>query len=161
MSDYSNYIDENLPKEENTVNAAAPGQIITEKMLYYLQGASPWLRFVSISGFVMLGFSLIGLLIMVAGGEYFDELGMGESGSFFVFVTFLPVLAIGFFCLFFSLQFGNKIKIYLQTKDQAELENAFKNNKALWTLSGVTMIISLAIFGLAVVAGLIAAAFAF
>jgi hypothetical protein len=60
--------------------------------------------------------------------------------------------------LFFSLQFGNKIKLYFQTKDQADLEDAFKNNKSLWTLSGVVVIISLAFAALALIIGIVTAA---
>jgi hypothetical protein len=156
MSDYSN---ENFPKETTPpANTAVPESVLTEKMVFYLQGAVPWLRFVSIAGFVSLGISLISILIM-AGSDSLDELGLGSgSSSALVFITLLPFLVIGFFCLFFTLQFGNKIKMYLLTKNQADLEDAFKNNKSLWTLSGIVLIISLAFLALAIIIGIVTVA---
>jgi uncharacterized membrane protein YidH (DUF202 family) len=156
MSDYTN---ENFPKETTPPQAANtpdPG-VLTEKMVFYLQGAAPWLRFVSIAGFVSLGISVISVLIM-AGSDSLDELGLGSGSSALVLITLLPFLVIGFFCLFFTLQFGNKIKMYLQTKNQADLEDAFKNNKSLWTLSGVVLIISLAFAALAIIIAIVMAA---
>ena len=149
------------PPKEIIVTENRPDRILTEKMVYYLQGASPWLRFVSIVGFVFLGLSLLFTFVVIAGAETFDDaLGTG-SGGLFILITTLPFLLLGFFCLLFTLQFGNKIKMYLHTKDSADLEEAFKNNKSLWVLSGVVCIICLAFFVLAIFAVIVIAASGF
>jgi hypothetical protein len=110
MSDYNS---ENFPKDTNApaatppmamppmaANTAAPGHILTEKMLFYLQGSAPWLRFVSVTGFISLGISLICILVM-AGSDSFDELGLDSGSSLLVFVSTLPFLVIGFSVCFF------------------------------------------------------------
>ena len=150
-------MDENPPVDTDLTNTRTSERVLTDKMIYYLQGAAPWLRFVGICGFVFLGLTLISLLVLLAYSDSLDSYSMGmdlDSGPLMI-ITTLPALVVGFFCSFYTFQFGNKIKIYLQTKDQTELENAFKSNKVLWILSGVVFIISLAIIALAIPIGII------
>ena len=66
MSDYSNFTVENTPVVSNLSNTHTPNRVLTDKMLYYLKGAAPWLRFVGIAGFVFLGLTLISLLVLMA-----------------------------------------------------------------------------------------------
>jgi len=142
--------------EANAVNPLS-GRVLTENMLYYLKGASPWLRFVGIVGFIFLGIVLVGLLVAIIGFDSLsNSLGMGSFTSF-VFVIYLPTLVIMFFLVFFTYRFGKRIQAYLHTGDSAYLEDAFKNNKSYWTLTGVLYIIALAGFALALLGGIIAA----
>jgi len=142
--------------EANAVNPLS-GRVLTENMLFYLRGASPWLRFVGVVGFIFLGIILVGLLAMILGvGSLADSLGLGSLTSF-VFIIYLPTLVIMFFLVFFTYRFGRRIQTYLHTGDTADLEDAFKNNKSYWTLTGVLYIIGLAGFALALIGGIIAA----
>jgi len=142
--------------EANAVNPLS-GRVLTENMLYYLKGASPWLRFVGIVGFIFLGIMLVGVIALIAGvGSLANSLGMGAFSSF-VFVIYLPTLIIMFFLVFFTYRFGKRIQAYLHTGDSAYLEDAFKNNKSYWTLTGVLFIIGLAGFALALIGGILAA----
>ena len=153
------FTNENSPVDTDLTNAHTNERVLTDKMLYHLQGAAPWLRFAGIAGFVFLGLSFISLLVITAASDSFEDYSLGmdfESGPL-VIITFFPFLAIGFFSSFFTFQFGNKIKRYFQTKDVNNLENAFKSNKVLWTLTGVVFIISLAIIVLAIFIGITAA----
>ena len=155
MSEYANFAGENPPVDTNLSKNHEP--VLTEKMLRYLQDAAPWLRLVGIVGFVFVGLTFVSLLVM-AGYDSFQDysFGTGFNSGPFVIITTLPFLVVGFFGSFFTFQFGNKIKLYHKTKDQTELENAFKNNKSLWTLSGVVCVICLAFVLLAVLTGIIA-----
>jgi hypothetical protein len=145
------------PQAEANAENPLSGRILTEKTLFYLRGVSPWLRFVGITGFIFLGIVVIGLLVAMAGSNSLaSSLGIGNFSPF-LFIVYLPVLAIGFFHVFFTFRFGKKIQAYLQTGDYMDLEDAFKNNKSLWTLTGVLYIISLAGFALALIGGIIAA----
>ncbi|MDR2702110.1 MAG: hypothetical protein LBB72_06745 [Spirochaetaceae bacterium] len=148
------------PQAEASTENPLSGRVLTEKMLFYLRGASPWLRFVGITGFVFLGLAVIGLLTAIIGSNFLPSIPGIGSLSPFIFVAYLPFLVIPFFLVFFVFQFGRKIQVYLQTGDYADLEDAFKNNKSLWTLMGVLYIISLAGFALMLIGGIIAAIFA-
>jgi len=141
--------------EANAINPLS-GRVLTTNMLFYLQGAAPWLRFVGIVSFIFMGLLVIGLLVILAGvGSLGETLGLGSAAPL-VFLMYLPMLAVGFVYALFIYKFGSKIHAYLRTGDNKDLEDGFKNNKSLWTLIGVLYIISLAIMGLALIGGVLA-----
>jgi sterol desaturase/sphingolipid hydroxylase (fatty acid hydroxylase superfamily) len=143
--------------EADAINPLS-GRVLTENMLFYLRGAAPWLRFVGIAGFIFIGLLVIGVLVLMAGaGSLAETLGIPSGTSTLLFIIYLPSLAIGFVYFLFIYKFGNKIQAYLRSGDNNELENAFKNNKSLWTLTGVMFIISMAFIGLALIGGIFAA----
>ena len=147
--------------EAGTVNPLS-GRVLTEGMLFYLKGAAPWLRFISIVGFICLGISILSILLVTfVFGHALEELpeaapyaALLTSGMVFIY---LPILALYFFPILYVFRFGKKIQNYLFTGDSGDLEAAFKNNKSLWKFLGILMIIMLGFFALALVIGIIAA----
>ena len=144
-------------------------RIITENMLFHLKGACPWIRFVGIAGFIGLGLSVLSLIIIGVGINRTlsntEELGAFGALGPVMTIIYIPFLALYFFPLFFLFRFGNRIKSYLYSGSNEDLEEAFKNNKSLWTFVGVLMIIGLASMALlllgVIIAGIAAAAGAF
>jgi uncharacterized membrane protein YkgB len=138
-------------------------------MLAYLRGATPWLRLVGILGFIssglvaLTGFSILSFISIVnrvwtevPGFESFN----GASGD--VFNVFMVVLSVGagvllFFPSFYVFRFGEKIRSYLKTGADEELELAFRNNKSLWTFAGILGIVQLAFFPLLIIGSIITA----
>ena len=135
-----------------------------------LKGASPWLRFIGIVGFVISGFTALwGLaifLIFLLSGGFLDSLA-SEMGDFGLLgglwgaiggmagLFTIGIAALIFFPSFFTYRFGDKIRRYLQTGTDGELEEAFKNNKSLWKFNGIVYIISLAFIPVTVIVSLI------
>jgi hypothetical protein len=76
----------------------------------------------------------------------------------------VPGMGIGLVMFFlpslFAFRFGQRLRAYFRSGDDADLETAFRNNKNLWTFIGVVTIIYLAFFALILVMLVIAAAFA-
>jgi hypothetical protein len=144
--------------EISSIKPLATQGVLTENMLFYLKGASPWLRFVGIAGFIMLGlYTLIGLT-MIIGVQSFGSVIPGWSGVAGVFgVFYLGFIVLMFFPVLFIFQFGNKIKSYVHTGNDEDLEQAFKNNKSLWKFMGILSIITLSFLAIAVLFGGIAA----
>ena len=146
---------------------------LTETMLIYLKGASPWLRFIGILGFISAGMTALWGLSAFAFvplmGQVWDEIGQeiegfeAFSGVFTsVFGGTMAVFCIGgaviiFFPSLFVYRFGEKIRSYLRTGMEQDLEQAFKNNKSLWKFYGIICIISLATFPLMIIGTVIAA----
>jgi len=143
---------------------------LTETMLIYLKQASPWLKFIGILGFVSAGLTVLSGVVFFAVvpmmGELWGEIPgfettfRGVSGA--VFGGGMAVLCMGggaliFFPALFVYRFGERIRSYLRTGMDLELEQAFKNNKSLWKFLGIICIIQLAFFPLAVIGGIIAA----
>jgi hypothetical protein len=162
---------------QNPVNPAADGSArLTETMILYLKGASPWLRFIGIVGFIVCGIVfLIGFVFLFAlpalgsfwvGISEFEDISesFGTAlGAVIGAVYFFAIAALSFFPALFTFNFGNKIRAYLQSGSAQDLETAFKSNKFLWTFNGVLTIIGLALIPLMVIIGIfvgIAAVFA-
>jgi len=146
---------------------------ITETMLIYLKGATPWLRFVGILGFissgfvVLMGFSMAPFISImnrvwteIPGFESFNGV-FSAAFSGFMIVMFIGAGLLLFFPSFYIFRFGEKIRSYLRTGADKDLELAFQNNKSLWKLIGIICIIQLAFIPLLIIGGIIAAFIAF
>jgi hypothetical protein len=159
MSDNQENPYESPHAEISSVKPLATQGLLTETMLFYLKGASPWLRFVGIAGFITLGlYALIGLT-MIAGVRSFGSAIPGWSGAMgAVFgVFYLGAIVLMFFPVLFIFRFGRKIKSYVHTGNDEDLEQAFKNNKSLWKFMGILSIITLSFLAIMVLFGGIAA----
>jgi hypothetical protein len=142
---------------------------LTETMLVHLKGAVPWLRFVGILGFigaglvVLMGFSMAPIVSVInrAWAEMpgFESLGSVFSVTFsgFMVVMFVGAGLIMFFPSLFIFRFGEKIRSYLSTGADRDLELAFQNNKSFWKFVGIICIIQLAFIPLLITGGIIAA----
>jgi len=138
-----------------------PGdRALTDTMLFYLNGASPWLRFVGVLG-------IIYSVVITASGLFFllpamDVLfgmldfgfshmlvGMGVWWGLFYAVAGLSV----FLPSLFAYRFGGKIRAYSMTGNAGDLELAFKSNKSLWKFLGIVCVLGLVIVILTIVLG--------
>jgi hypothetical protein len=140
---------------------------LTETMERYLKEASPWLRFIGIVGFISVGFMvLIGIVCLVAipviGNIWSDIPGLeefsGTAGGIFGITMGLYLFIAGALCFFpalFTYNFGSRIRGYLQSGAEGDLETAFKNNKSLWKFFGILTIISLAFIPILIIIGII------
>ena len=161
MSDSSNPYES--PQAETGAIHTLSDRVLTENMVFYLKGASPWLRFIGIVGFVLLGISALFILITAfgmssalinaSGMEIFRFLGPG------VVIIYIPFLALYFFPVLFVFRFGKRIKSYLYSGEREDLEEALKNNKSLWTFVGVLTIIFLGLIALGLLITMAAALF--
>ncbi|MDR2747900.1 MAG: hypothetical protein LBB77_10705 [Treponema sp.] len=135
--------------EEN----AAQG-ILTAVMIRYLKEASPWLRFIGILGYIGAGFlilsGLITAIIALATG-----VGLWSGVPNVIGFVYVPFGVAAFLPARFTYRFGMKIRHYLASGAEKDLEEAFKNNKSLWKFSGILAIVYLALLPAAVIVGVI------
>ena len=142
---------------------------LTETMLSYLKGASPWIRFIGILGFVTSGLSALWGVSMLAivplmDLDWEDITGLEQFGFLFgaAFGGIMMVFCLGgavlcFIPSLFLYRFGEKIKSFLGTGMEPELELAFKNNKSFWKFLGICSIVALAFIPIMIIAGIIIA----
>ena len=126
---------------------------LTETMLVYLKNASPWLRFAGIIGFMCSGLTfLTGIVVLPLTGRAWG-LGAGFDLSVtamsLVFSSGMVIYCVGgglllFFLSLFAYRFGDKIRSYLASGVEYDLEMALKNNMNLWKLFGILCIASVA-----------------
>jgi hypothetical protein len=129
---------------------------LTDTMIRYLKGVSPWLRFIGIVGFISCGMLVLsGIIFLVALPAmsslwdsieeletYSDVLGAAFGVTMGLYFVIAAVLY--FFPSLFIYNFGSKIRSYLQSGTDQDLEEAFKNNKSFWKFVGILTIIALA-----------------
>jgi hypothetical protein len=126
-------------------------------MLLYLKQASPWLRFIGILGFIMCGFMVVGALPFLVRASFVNTWGeFSGIPGFEAFASNSGVIGVGFgiyflglavllfFPYYFIYKFGAKIRTYLRTGVEKDLEGALKNNKSLWKFYGILAIVGLA-----------------
>jgi len=140
---------------------------LTETMLLYLKGASPWLRFIGILGFICSGFMALGSFSFLAMvpfvGQFWNEIpGFDTFGNFInaAFGGSMVVLSLGgaavlFFPSLFAYRCGDKIRSYLRTGTEQDLELALKNNKSIWKFYGIVCIVYLAFIPVLIIIALI------
>lgn len=132
---------------------------LTEMMLIYLKGTAPWLRFLGILGFVSaasMALSGVGsIIVFLSFGNIVDyELFPGFTQMMFggqIAVFFLMASVLTFIPSLFAYRYGSRIHHYLKSGVNADLEAAFKNNKALWKFLGISCIVSLAFIPLSII----------
>ena len=144
----------------------------TETMLICLKQASPWLRFVGILGFICAGITAFSSVSFMAIIPQMDQAwseipGLNFlSGAFSaIFSGSMILLCLGgavliFFPSLFIFRCGERIRSYLRTGTNEDLELALKNNKSLWKFIGIYCIASLALIPLAIIGVIIIAVFA-
>ena len=158
------------PQSDSVPEKVTQGAL-TGTMLRYLKEASPWLRFIGILGFIGCGFLALGGIIMLfaAGaitsvwseawgdiaelGAYSGVLSTVFGATMTVYFLFFAVLF--FFPSLFIYNFGSKIRGYMQSASDEDLEAALKNNKSLWKFLGILAIIQLAFIPVVIIVGII------
>jgi hypothetical protein len=129
---------------------------IDETSSGFLQETSRWAKFLSIVGFVMVGFMILISLTIIGMGSSNALLeasfqNAGYSSPMTVGVIYLVMAVVSIFPYLYLFQFGSKMKAALQSSDQDALNSAFSSLKSSFKFVGVFTIIMLAFLLLAVV----------
>jgi len=141
---------------ENNQNT---GTVLTETMLGYLKGASPWLRFIGIVGFIGTGFMCLSGISLAVTSSTITDLTEGYI-NFPVWLLLLIYFGAGalfFFPAYFTFNFGAKIRNYQFSGSDKDLEAAFKNNKSLCKFQGILLIVYLSLIPVLIIALIIVA----
>ncbi len=143
------------------LNAPKPflsGVGLTETMVRYLKEASPWLRFIGILGFIGCSFMFLGGIIMMFAMPMMAASAENFLAGFFsssIGIVYIILGVVMFLPARFTYNFGTKIRSYLQSNNEQDLELALKNNKSLWKFYGILCIVYLALIPVGIVVGII------
>jgi hypothetical protein len=153
------------PQAEISSETGGSAGNLTETMVSYLKDASPWLRFVGIMGFIGSGVMAMGAVGVISASPFISSNITDIPGAWGVAalvaggLIYLGISVLVFFPARFTYFFGEKIRRFLRSNSEAELEGAFKNNRSLWKFIGIMTIINIAIIPVFIVVAVIAAVY--
>lgn len=130
------------------------GLSVTHPSYSYLEEISKWTKFLSILGFVLSGFMVLGGLSAMTietnlFGSVADTIPMALIALYGVMY-----LVIGLFYLIpcmFLFKSSNAMKSALQTNDSFQLEESFKNHKSFFKFIGITTLVMLILYALGII----------
>jgi hypothetical protein len=139
-------MEDNL-QTENTMN-------VNDQIKGYLVTASKWGKFLSIVGFIGLGFLVVFAIVCMMGLFPFQGMQNYNQSPFmrlpFVFVGFmyLGIAALSFFPVFYLYKFSQQAKDAVIRNDEETLTNGFENLKKMFTFYGIMTIVMLALYAI-------------
>ena len=127
----------------------------------HLKETAMWAKLLAIVGFVLS--VLMGILALFA-GTFMERMsgGIGDTASTAIMVSiiYLVVAAIYFTMSLFMFRFSVKMKTALMTTDQENFNVSLYNLKIVYRITGIIVIVYLAILAIALIVGVGAAVFA-
>lgn len=126
---------------------------ITSASKSFLKETAKWAKFLSIIGFILIGLMLVFAIFTTTIFDLAAKMqpGMPESLGITMSITYLVLAIIYFFPVFYLLQFSNKMKKALATKNDETLAKAFEMLKSHYKFIGVFTIITLSLYALLIV----------
>ncbi|MFT4022366.1 MAG: DUF5362 family protein [Flavihumibacter sp.] len=127
----------------------------------YLTETAKWAKFLSIIGFIVCGFIVLGGIgfASMLGGLMQNTNGMGGAGFGLVSIIYIAFAALYFFPCLYLYRFSVAMQAALAVSDNRKLQESFMNLKSTFKFMGILTIIILAFYALAIVFGGLAAMF--
>lgn len=120
------------------VPPAAP--LVGSEVARLLAGTQPWVRWVAIWGFILVGFmALAGLFGGIAGAA------SGEPTMVILMIVYPLVALLYLFPALYLYRYANRIRDFLADRSEAKLELALEAQRAFWKFVGILLIVSLAL----------------
>ena len=130
---------------------------LTSAAKSFLRETAKWSFFLSIMGFIGIGFIV---LVALFAGTIFNSMPQAQQMPFDFGITmtiaYLIMALLYFFPVLYLFKFSRKIKLALLTKNDETLADAFEMLKSHYKFVGVFTIIMLSLYVLAIVGGIIA-----
>lgn len=126
----------------------------------FLREAAKWAYFLSIVGFVMIGFFV---LLAIFAGSIFSAMGsmggqMGAAsmiGGTFLTVIYLLFAILYFFPVYYLFKFASNLKTAVRGNNSDSLSVAFSFLKSHYKFIGILTIVMIALYALVFIIGII------
>ncbi len=124
----------------------------------FLATAGKWATFLSVIGFIILAFMLLGALAMFAMGSAFSSMGSAGAGPMAGMLTggllggiYLVMAVLGFFPTLYLFKFGSKAKQAIANGSTQELTESMGNLKSYFKFMGIITICVIAFYIIAII----------
>ena len=152
--------------EDITTNTSSPSQESNQSItlshidLSHLNETRKWSNFLSILGFIGVGFLV---LFALFSGSIFSMFNGGQFGQFpdgimFIYGAFYIIMAVVyFFPCYYLFKFSQHLSNALANSNEEEMSAALRNQKSLYKFFGITVIVFMSLYiGLALLAFIMA-----
>jgi len=130
-------------------NQLTSDQSLSSTSKQALLTASKWAKFLSIIGFIGIGFMVIGALALIVNISISSNFNKTQFG--YIGISYLIFAVINFFPIYYLLQFSNKIRAGINNSDNMSVEEGLVNLKSLFKFIGITTIVVISSYILAIV----------
>lgn len=126
---------------------------ITSTSKSFLRETAKWAKFLAIIGFILIGFMLVFAIFATTIFDMAAKMQPGIPGGLGIAmtITYVVLAIIYFFPVYYLLQFSNKMKVALSTKNDETLAKSFEMLKSHYKFIGVFTIITLSLYTLLIV----------
>jgi hypothetical protein len=121
---------------------------ITPLMVEYLRETKPWVRFMSVIMFVMVGLILIGSVFML----------LIPAGGIFLALIYVAMGVLYLFPAYFLHQYASAIRSLERGGGDVAMEDALRSQKSFWRFVGILTLIIMVIYGIILVVFILGAA---
>lgn len=127
---------------------------LTESAKIFIKEIAKWAKFLSIVGFIFLGFLVLGAIAMFASGGAMATMSsspmgaLGAAGGALAGIIYLLVALLYFFPIRYMYMFASKTKRAFESNDSQEMTDAFENLKSHYKFIGILTIIGLSFYAL-------------
>ena len=126
---------------------------ITNHMIDSMRSTRPWAMFLSIVGFISVGFMVLGGMIIMVVGSVLPQ----EFNGFPAVVMGAVYIVMSFFYLVPSIylfRYSSAIGRFLDSMTEAEMETALSSQKSFWKFVGIVVIIMFVLSILGIIAAM-------
>lgn len=116
----------------------------------FLREGRKWAKFLSILGFIFVGLGVVFALIMLVGAGFIGDVSPVPVAGIGFF--YLVMIAVYFFPIYYLLQFANKAKEALNTRNSQNLTEAMRYLKSHYKFIGILSIVMLALYPIVIMA---------
>jgi len=140
---------------ENTVKSD-DSLIFNEDIKEFLLETSKWAKFLSILGFIGLGFMVIAALVMLAMGSSIGRYSSFGSGVGIIALVYFILAGVYFFPVYYLFQASTGIRDGIDDTDQDSLTSGFEHLKSHYKFMGIAAIVIITLYLLIFIFGLLA-----
>lgn len=137
MSEFEETLDNQSVGSERVITELAKGFLIT---------ATKWANFLSILGYIGLGFMFLGAIGMVLGGTFRYRGGFYPFSPLIFTLIYIGMLVLYFFPIYYLGQFASRMKSGLNTNNTEGITKGFEYLKSHYKFLGISAIVVIGLY---------------
>ncbi len=127
---------------------------ITNHMINSMRSTKPWIRLLSVLGFIAVAFGVFMGIFMMAGGSLFPQTG-GVYPTFFKGIIQILVSLLYIFPAMYLFKYSSAIGSFLHNRREIDMESALLYQKSFWKFVGIVSLILVIVSIIGIIAAIV------